>query len=195
MPHTATRPSRRADAQHNADKILDAAVACLGHNPYASVREIAQAAGVGRVTLYGHFSRETLVEAVMIRVLERECLPSRHSCALADRRPVPATSASPNGAANRPPGEWLRAGRRARPLLAKPDRGGSSPGEAVNRAGHGGCVLSVGLRSGPLATVVNGRLVARPVRTTAPPLWRRRCQLRRWARPVPGRTCLVGKPP
>jgi TetR/AcrR family transcriptional repressor of mexCD-oprJ operon len=71
MPHTATRPSRRADALHNADKILDAAVACLGHNPDASVSEIAQAAGVGRVTLYGHFSsRETLVEAAMIRVLE-----------------------------------------------------------------------------------------------------------------------------
>ncbi len=195
MPHTATRPSRRADAQHNADKILDAAVACLGHNPYASVSESAQAAGVGRVTLYGHFSRETLVEAAMIRVLERECLPSRHSCALADRRPVASHVTLPQRS-RQPSSRRMAAGRRrARPLLPKPDRGGSSPGEAVNRAGHGGCGV---VRGSPLGTVgdcVNGRLVARPVRTTAPPLWRRRCQLRRWARPVPGSTCLVGKPP
>ncbi len=116
MPHTATRPSRRADALHNADKILDAAVACLGHNPYASVSEIAQAAGVGRVTLYGHFSsRETLVEAAMIRVLERECLPSRHSCALADRRPL-ASHVTLAQRSRQPSSRRMAAGRRrARP--------------------------------------------------------------------------------
>ncbi|MEV6928291.1 TetR/AcrR family transcriptional regulator [Dactylosporangium sp. NPDC051485] len=52
------------------DKILGAAVACLSRNADASVSEIAQAAGVGRVTLYGHFpSREALVEAAVMRVL------------------------------------------------------------------------------------------------------------------------------
>ncbi|MEV0153778.1 helix-turn-helix domain-containing protein [Micromonospora sp. NPDC050686] len=52
------------------DKILAAAVTCLSRNADASVSEIAQAAGVGRVTLYGHFpSREALVEAALIRVL------------------------------------------------------------------------------------------------------------------------------
>jgi TetR/AcrR family transcriptional regulator, mexCD-oprJ operon repressor len=46
-------------------------VACLSRNPDASVSEIAQAAGVGRVTLYGHFSsRETLIEAALMRVLD-----------------------------------------------------------------------------------------------------------------------------
>src|SRR5689334_21941579 len=67
MSHSGTR---RADARQNVDKILGAAVACLSRNADASVSEIAQAAGVGRVTLYGHFpSREALVEAAVMRVL------------------------------------------------------------------------------------------------------------------------------
>jgi TetR/AcrR family transcriptional repressor of mexCD-oprJ operon len=71
VPQTETKTARRADAQRNAEKILDAAVACLGRNPEASVSEIAQAAGVGRVTLYGHFSsREALIEAALTRVLD-----------------------------------------------------------------------------------------------------------------------------
>lgn len=70
MSHASARPARRADARHNADKILDAAVACLSRNADASVSEIAQAAGVGRVTLYGHFpSREVLVDSALSRVL------------------------------------------------------------------------------------------------------------------------------
>jgi TetR/AcrR family transcriptional regulator, mexCD-oprJ operon repressor len=71
VPQTATKTARRADAQRNAEKILDAAVACLGRNPEASVSEIAQGAGIGRVTFYGHFpSREALVEAALTRVLD-----------------------------------------------------------------------------------------------------------------------------
>ncbi len=71
MPQTVTKTARRADAQRNAEKILDAAVTCLSHNPEASVSEIAQAAGVGRVTLYGHFSsRDALIEAALTRVLD-----------------------------------------------------------------------------------------------------------------------------
>jgi TetR/AcrR family transcriptional regulator, mexCD-oprJ operon repressor len=63
--------ARRADARRNVEKILEAAVACLSRNPDASVSEIAQAAGVGRVTLYGHFgSREALIEAALTRVLD-----------------------------------------------------------------------------------------------------------------------------
>jgi TetR/AcrR family transcriptional repressor of mexCD-oprJ operon len=70
MAHTGTRSTRRADARQNVEKILSAAVSCLGRNPEASVSEIAQEAGVGRVTLYGHFpSREILVEAALTRVL------------------------------------------------------------------------------------------------------------------------------
>ncbi|MFJ9034490.1 TetR/AcrR family transcriptional regulator [Streptomyces sp. NPDC102274] len=70
MSRTETKSARRADAQHNVEKILAATVACLSRNPDASVSEIAQAAGVGRVTLYGHFSsRDALIEASLKRLL------------------------------------------------------------------------------------------------------------------------------
>lgn len=66
-----TAPARRADARQNAEKIVAAACQCLGQDPAASMGEIASAAGVGRVTLYGHFSsREELVEAALRRVLD-----------------------------------------------------------------------------------------------------------------------------
>jgi TetR/AcrR family transcriptional repressor of mexCD-oprJ operon len=69
MVETVT--ARRADARRNVEKILEAAVATLSRNPEASVGEIAQAAGVGRVTLYGHFgSREALIEAALTRLLD-----------------------------------------------------------------------------------------------------------------------------
>jgi AcrR family transcriptional regulator len=70
MAHSAARSARRADARQNAEKIVQAAIACLGRSPEASMNDIAQEAGVGRVTLYGHFpSRETLVEAALVRLL------------------------------------------------------------------------------------------------------------------------------
>jgi AcrR family transcriptional regulator len=70
MPHSAGRSTRRADARQNAEKIVQAAVTCLGRNADASMNDIAQEAGVGRVTLYAHYpSREALVEAAMIRLL------------------------------------------------------------------------------------------------------------------------------
>src|SRR6266545_2764811 len=65
-------PRRRADAERNIAAILDAGVACLSRDADASVAEIARAAGVGRVTLYGHFpSREELVEAVLAHTLAK----------------------------------------------------------------------------------------------------------------------------
>jgi AcrR family transcriptional regulator len=70
----AARPARerRADARRNVAAILDAALLCLARDPDASVGDIAQAAGVGRVTLYGHFkSRADLVDAVLARTVER----------------------------------------------------------------------------------------------------------------------------
>lgn len=64
--------ARRADARRNVEAILEAATECLGRRPEATLAEIAEAAGVGRVTLYGHFpSRAELVDAVMAHVLDR----------------------------------------------------------------------------------------------------------------------------
>jgi TetR/AcrR family transcriptional repressor of mexCD-oprJ operon len=72
MQRAGTRTARWADAEHNMVKILDAAAACLSRSTTASVGEIAQAAGVGRVTVYGHFpSREALIEATLARLLEQ----------------------------------------------------------------------------------------------------------------------------
>ncbi|MFI7419736.1 TetR/AcrR family transcriptional regulator [Nonomuraea sp. NPDC049684] len=69
MGKTAARqpvPARRADAERNIAAILEAGTRLLSDDPGASVAEIAKAAGVGRVTLYGHFpSREALVDAVL----------------------------------------------------------------------------------------------------------------------------------
>jgi AcrR family transcriptional regulator len=60
----------RADARRNIAAILDAAVACLADDPDASLGDIARAAGVGRVTLYGHFgSRAELLDAVVTRTM------------------------------------------------------------------------------------------------------------------------------
>lgn len=55
---------RRADARRNIAAILDAAVDSLARDPQASIADIAAAAGVGRITLYGHFSsRAELIDA------------------------------------------------------------------------------------------------------------------------------------
>ena len=63
---------RRADARRNIAKILDAAVERLSEDPAASVGSVAETAGVGRVTLYGHFpSRDALVEAAVRHAIDR----------------------------------------------------------------------------------------------------------------------------
>jgi TetR/AcrR family transcriptional regulator, mexCD-oprJ operon repressor len=71
----ALRPAatrRRADAERNIAAILEAGLVCFSRNPDASVAEVAQAAGVGRVTLYGHFpSRHELMDAVFAHALAR----------------------------------------------------------------------------------------------------------------------------
>ena len=62
--------AKRADAVRNVEAILAAATRALATDPDASINEIAKAAGVGRVTLYGHFdSRATLVREVVDRAI------------------------------------------------------------------------------------------------------------------------------
>ena len=61
---------RRADARRNVEAILVAAERCLARDPDASMSAIAAEAGLGRVTIYGHFKARTdLVEAVVGRAL------------------------------------------------------------------------------------------------------------------------------
>lgn len=72
-PATANRAAnQRADAQRNRAKILAATVTVIRKNPDASVADIAAEAGVGRMTLYGHFqTRAELIEAALVDSLER----------------------------------------------------------------------------------------------------------------------------
>ncbi len=56
------RPARRADAELNRSRILEAARACLAESGEASMQAIAKRAGIGQGTLYRHFpTREALV--------------------------------------------------------------------------------------------------------------------------------------
>jgi len=45
-----------ADARYNIELVLDAAEACLTRDTDASMSDIAAEAGLGRVTIYGHFA-------------------------------------------------------------------------------------------------------------------------------------------
>ncbi|KQW47289.1 TetR family transcriptional regulator [Nocardioides sp. Root1257] len=59
----------RADARRNVAAILAAAQACLVRDPEATLSAIAEEAGVGRVTLHGHFAtRAILVDQVFRQV-------------------------------------------------------------------------------------------------------------------------------
>jgi TetR/AcrR family transcriptional regulator, mexCD-oprJ operon repressor len=79
MPATARE--KRADARRNIAAILDAALACLTEDADASIADIARRAGVGRITLYGHFStRADLIDAVFTRLLDE----SDHALAAVD---------------------------------------------------------------------------------------------------------------
>ena len=62
-------PTRRADAVRNRAAILDAATECLARDPDVSIKDIARAAGAGRVTL--HESRAALIEAVVERAIRQ----------------------------------------------------------------------------------------------------------------------------
>jgi AcrR family transcriptional regulator len=68
--HVVTTP--RADARRNHAAVLEAALRLFRTDPAATVGQVAQAAGVGRVTLYGHFpTREALVGAALSEAVAR----------------------------------------------------------------------------------------------------------------------------
>jgi AcrR family transcriptional regulator len=64
----STTRRRRADAQRNIERILDAAVDALTDDLDASMSEVARRAGVVRATVYVHYpTREALLDAVTDR--------------------------------------------------------------------------------------------------------------------------------
>lgn len=64
--------AKRADARKNIAAIVEAAITCLARDPDVSINDIAKAAGVGRVTLYGHFeSRAALVAVVVEHAMQQ----------------------------------------------------------------------------------------------------------------------------
>ncbi|WP_433465611.1 TetR/AcrR family transcriptional regulator [Spirillospora sp. CA-128828] len=70
MPSASPGRRRRADAERSIARIVSAARESLSRDPNASIDDIAKAAGVGRMTLYGHFrNRAELVEAALADAL------------------------------------------------------------------------------------------------------------------------------
>lgn len=60
-----TPPPARADARRNHDAVIAAALRLLSAEPEATMREIADASGLTRTTVYRHFpSREELLRAI-----------------------------------------------------------------------------------------------------------------------------------
>jgi AcrR family transcriptional regulator len=67
----ASQLVRRADAARNINRILEAAIHVLALDPAAGMNDVAEAAGVGRATLYRHFpTREDLLSAIHERAGE-----------------------------------------------------------------------------------------------------------------------------
>lgn len=68
-------PARRADAQRNRDKILDAArTAFADADVEVSMAEVSRRAGVGMATLYRNFaSRRELLEALYVDEVDALC--------------------------------------------------------------------------------------------------------------------------
>ena len=67
----APETKRRADAERNLARIIEAATALLAVNPAASMADIAEASGLVRATLYRHFpTRDDLIRAMYSAALD-----------------------------------------------------------------------------------------------------------------------------
>ncbi|MEV3984486.1 helix-turn-helix domain-containing protein [Nonomuraea sp. NPDC049758] len=70
MAAPPARSRRRADAERSIARIVSAARELMRSDPHATTDDIARAAGVGRMTLYGHFrTRADLIEAALVEAL------------------------------------------------------------------------------------------------------------------------------
>jgi AcrR family transcriptional regulator len=71
QPPEEPEVKRRADAERNLGRIIEAATALLAVDPRASMAEIAEASGLVRATLYRHFpTREDLIRAMYAAALD-----------------------------------------------------------------------------------------------------------------------------
>ena len=78
MP-SATEDRRRADAKRSIDAILRAGLAEVARTGKVNTSDIARLAGVGRVTLYGHFAtKEALVDAMVTRAIAMATAALQH---------------------------------------------------------------------------------------------------------------------
>jgi AcrR family transcriptional regulator len=85
-----TSKPMRSDASRNHEAILSSAIAVLADSPQASMRDIADASGTGRTTLYRHFpDRDALIAAIYDRVLaEADDITAQALRARSDPDPV-----------------------------------------------------------------------------------------------------------
>lgn len=75
-------PSARADARRNRDAVIAAAMRVLSDDPEASMREVADASGLTRTTVYRHFpSREELLRAIFELVAREADAAAREATA------------------------------------------------------------------------------------------------------------------
>ncbi len=69
---TAGGEPRRADWERNRRQLIETSIDLLAVDPDLSIQQIAEAAGIGRTTVYRHFkSRDELLEAVIAEVMAR----------------------------------------------------------------------------------------------------------------------------
>ncbi|WP_051215114.1 TetR/AcrR family transcriptional regulator [Granulicoccus phenolivorans] len=85
-PTARSNGTKRADARRNIEAIVAAATRLLAVDPDASISAIAKAAGVGRVTLYGHFDSRA---ALISEVIDRAIADSEHALAQMDLSGTP----------------------------------------------------------------------------------------------------------
>ena len=65
MSSFSPRPSGRADARRNAQRILDVTAELIAADPATTLEQVAARAGVSRATVYHHFaSRDALLDAL-----------------------------------------------------------------------------------------------------------------------------------
>lgn len=84
MPKTEQPPDHplRADAARNVQRIVEVAARLLAQDPGIGMVEVAEAAGVGRATVYRHFAtREALLQTIWSHAMA-ECEAAIDECRL-----------------------------------------------------------------------------------------------------------------